>query len=186
MSTDRIRIFSILPALTAILSAPALFAQEPDPAARKPDPAAVEYYSKGLELLRNRDFPNAAIAMEQAVTADSTYGDAHYALAKTYKVLNRFQRAIRAFEAATLHGVSSEGALERIPAQLADIYKKSAVQSFKQKSTARRSAASRRPWNGVPATPICTTLSASATRLSGSTPPRPRLFRMPSMRTPPT
>ena len=133
MSTDRIRICSLLPVLTAILSAPALVAQEPDPGARKPDPAAVQYYSKGLELLRNRDFPNAAIAMEQAVEADSTYGDAHYALAKTYKILNRFERAIRAFDAAARHGVSSEGAVERIPAQLADIYKKSAVQSFQQK-----------------------------------------------------
>ena len=133
MSTDRIRISSLLPVLTAILSAPALVAQEPDPAARKPDPAAVQYYSQGLELLRNRDFRNAAIAMEQAVEADSTYGDAHYALAKTYKILNRFERAIRAFDAAARHGVSSEGAVERIPAQLADIYKKSAIQSFKQK-----------------------------------------------------
>ena len=133
MSTDRIRICSLLPVLTAILSAPALVAQEPDPGARKPDPVAVQHYSKGLELLKNRDFRNAAIAMEQAVEADSTYGDAHYALAKTYKVLNRFERAIRAFEAAAGHGVSSERALERIPAQLADIYKKSAIQSFKQK-----------------------------------------------------
>ena len=92
MSTDRIRTSILLPVLTAILSAPALVAQEPDPA-RKPDPAAVEYYSQGLQLLRNRDFPNAAIAMEQAVNADSTYGDAHYALAKTYKVLDQFDRA---------------------------------------------------------------------------------------------
>ena len=131
MSTDRIRISSLLPVLTAILSAPALVAQEP--AARKPDPAAVQYYSQGLQLLKNRDFRNAAIAMEQAVETDSTYGDAHYALAKTYKILNRFDRAIRAFDAAARHGVSSEGALARISAQLADVYKKSAVQSFKQK-----------------------------------------------------
>ena len=133
LSGDRIRTCVLLPALTAILSAPALVAQEPDAAARKPDPAAVQHYSKGLELLQNRDFRNAAIALEQAVGTDSTYGDAHYALAKTCKTLNQFDRAVRAFEAADRHGVSSERARERIPAQLADVYKKSAVQSFKQK-----------------------------------------------------
>ena len=133
MSGDRIRTFVLLPALAAILSAPALVAQEPDAAARKPDPNAVQHYGKGLELLKNRDFRNAAIALEQAVDTDSTYGDAHYALAKAYKVLNQFDRSIRSFEAADRHGVSSERARERIPAQLADVYKKSAVQSFKRK-----------------------------------------------------
>ena len=125
---DRIRTFLLLPALTAILTAPALVAQEP--AAPKPDREAVQHYSKGLELLKNRDFRNAAISLEQSVGADSTYGDAHYALAKTYKVLDQFDRAIRAFEAAARHEASAK---ERIPAQLADVYKKSAVQSFKHK-----------------------------------------------------
>ena len=129
---DRIRTCILLPALTAILSSSTLVAQEADPA-RKPDPAAVQHYSKGLELLKNRDYRSAAIALEQAVEVDSTYGDAHYALAKTYKTLNQFDRAIRALEAADRQGVSSERARERIPAQLADVYKKSAVQSFKQK-----------------------------------------------------
>ena len=133
MSSDRIRICILLPALTAILSASALVAQGPDPAPRKPDPAAVQQYSKSLELLKNRHFRNAAISLEQSVETDSTYGDAHYALAKTYKVLNQFDRAVRAFEAASRHGVSSERARERIPAQLVDVYKKSAVQSFKKK-----------------------------------------------------
>ncbi len=133
MSSDRIRICILLPALTAILSASALVAQEPDPAAQKPDPAAVQHYSRGIELLKNRDFRGAAISLEQAVEVDSTYGDARYALAKVYKVLNQFDRAIRAFEASARHGVSSERARSRIPAQLADIYKKAAVQSFKQK-----------------------------------------------------
>ena len=133
LSGDRIRAFILLPALTAVLSAPGLVAQEPDDSARKPDPAAVQHYSKGLELLQNRDFRNAAIALNQAVNTDSTYGDAHYALGKTQKTLNQFDRAIRAFEAAARHGVSSERARQRIPAQLADVYKKSAVQSFKQK-----------------------------------------------------
>ena len=128
LSGDRIRTFVLLPALAATLAAPALVAQEP--AARKPDPEAVQHYSKGLDLLRNRDFRNAAISLEQSVGADSTYGDAHYALAKTYKVLDQFDRAIRAFEAAARHEASAR---ERIPAQLADVYKKSAVQSFKQK-----------------------------------------------------
>ena len=128
MSSDRIRTCILLPVLTAILSASGLPAQEP--ATRKPDPEAAQHYSKGLELLKNRDFRNAAIALEQSVGADSTYGDAHYALAKTYKVLNQFDRAIRAFEAAARHGASAK---ERIPAQLADIHKKSGVQSFKQK-----------------------------------------------------
>ena len=126
LSRDRIRACILLPALAVILSAPALVAQEPDP-------AAVQHYSKGLELLKNRDYRNAVIALGQSVETDSTYGDAHYALAKAHKVLDQFDRSIRAFEAAARHGVSSARALERIPAQLADVHKKSGVQSFKQK-----------------------------------------------------
>ena len=130
LSRDRIRTCILLPALAAILAAPVLVAQEPDAAPREPDPAAVQHYTKGRELYGNRDFRNAAIALEQAVNADSAYGDAHYALGKSYGFLGQYERAIRAFEAAARHGA---GARQRIPALLHDLFKKAAVQSYKQK-----------------------------------------------------
>lgn len=98
-----------------------------------PEREAVEHYSKGLQLVKNRDFRNAAIAFEQSITVDPSYGDAHYALAKTYKTLNQFGRATIAFETAAAVGVSSARVQKQIPQQLTDVYTKSAVQSFKQK-----------------------------------------------------
>ena len=100
--------------------------------AEGPERKAVEHYSKGLQLVKHRDFRNAAIAFEQSITVDPSYGDAHYALAKTYKTLNQFERATIAFEMAAEVGVSS-ARQKQIPQQLTDVYTKSAVQSFKQK-----------------------------------------------------
>ena len=104
-----------------------------DVLAEGPSQEAVEHYSKGLQLLKNRDFRNAAIEFEKSVASDTSYGDPYYALGKTYRTLNQFDRAVDAFARAAEIGVSSARTQSLIPAQLADVHTKSAVQSFKQK-----------------------------------------------------
>ena len=94
---------------------------------------AVKHYENGRQLRQMRDYRGAAAAFEQAVAADSTYGDAHFALAGAYKTLSQFDRAIRAFETAGVLGVSDEHLQARIPDLLADAYSKWGLKSFKER-----------------------------------------------------
>lgn len=110
----------ILPLFSLLLAAGSLRAQ---------DPEAVNHYRSGYELLKNRSYRNAAIELEQAVTIDSTYGAAHYALAQAYKVLNEYPNAIKAFEAARSLGMSPD----RIAKELSQLYHKSAVSLYQQR-----------------------------------------------------
>jgi tetratricopeptide (TPR) repeat protein len=98
----------------------------------RPDDAVARYRA-GFQMLQARDMRNAAIEFEQAVKADSTYGDAHYALGKSLVALGEFDKAIDAYEAARRHGVSSEKATRTLPLQLSEIYFKSALRAREQR-----------------------------------------------------
>ena len=52
--------------------------------ARAQTPEAAEHYRVGYQLLQAQNFRNAALEFERSVAADSTYGDAFYALGKAY------------------------------------------------------------------------------------------------------
>ncbi|MEW6749796.1 MAG: tetratricopeptide repeat protein [Candidatus Latescibacterota bacterium] len=77
-------------------------------------PAATEHYRAGYQLLKNGNYRNAAIELEQATTVDPAYGDAFYALGQAYKVLNEYPRAITAFERARQLGTLPERAAEEL------------------------------------------------------------------------
>ena len=97
--------------------------------AQSQTPEAIDHYRTGYELLRNRNFRNAAIELEQAVLADSTYGEAHYALGMAFKVLNEYPKAIEAYEQARKLGIFPD----RIGAELGQLYHKSAIALYEQR-----------------------------------------------------
>lgn len=111
--------FRYLSFALAFLSAPVL-AQ---------DPEALNHYRTGYDLMKKRNYRNAAIELEKAVSADSTYGDAHYVLAQAYKVLNEYDKAIHGFEMARSLGIKSDRASQ----ELSQLYHKAAIHSFGQK-----------------------------------------------------
>ncbi|MCH7879732.1 MAG: tetratricopeptide repeat protein [candidate division Zixibacteria bacterium] len=106
---------------------------ESQAAGYRPADEAIGHYGAGLKDLRAQDFRGAQIEFEQAVAADSSYGDAFYALGKTYLTLSQFDRAIGAFEQASRVGVSQERASQAIPSLLAQAYSKSGVNSYGQR-----------------------------------------------------
>ena len=93
------------------------------------DPEAVNHYRTGYDLMQKRSYRNAAIALEKAVVADSTYGNAHYALARAYKILNEYNKSISGFTAARALGTKPD----RCAKKLAQLYYKAAVKSYGQK-----------------------------------------------------
>lgn len=97
-----------------------------------PSAEAIEHYSDGLRALSAQDFRDAAFEFEAATAADSTYGDAFYALGKTYKTLGQFDRAVEAFLRAQRIGVSLERAMNAIPSQLAEAYSKSGLGAYQK------------------------------------------------------
>ena len=109
-----------LPLFSLLFAVGSLRAQETE---------AVNHYRTGYELLKNRNYRNAAIELEQAVAIDSTYGAAHYALAQAYKILNEYSNAIEAFETARSLGMSPD----RIAKELSQLYHKSAVSLYQQR-----------------------------------------------------
>lgn len=98
-----------------------------------PSSEAVAHYRSGYELLRARDFRNAAIELEQAVQLDSAYGDALYALGTAHASLQDFNKSALALEAAFRHGTSRPELVERIPRLLGDLHFKAALKSRKQR-----------------------------------------------------
>lgn len=94
---------------------------------------AAEHYRAGYQLLQAQNFRNATLEFERAVAADSTYGDAFYALGKSYKALGDFDKAIKALEAAGRQTLSQPSAKERLPAELSEAYQKSAAKLFEQR-----------------------------------------------------
>ena len=99
----------------------------------QPATDAVNHYRTGYELLQSKDFRNAAIALEQAVQIDSTYGDAHYALGMAHASLQDFDKSATSLEAALRHRTSREELAQRIPRLLGDLYFKAALKSRKQR-----------------------------------------------------
>ena len=90
---------------------------------------AITHYRAGYELLQARNYRNAAIELEQALAADSTYVNAHYALGKAYAVLNDHAKAIRSLEAAGRHGMD----IGRISVQLGKLYHKEALRLYRER-----------------------------------------------------
>ena len=90
---------------------------------------AITHYRSGYDLLKAEDYRNAAIELEMAIAADSTYMDAHYALGNAYRVLNQHSVAIRSLEAAGRHGME----LPRMSGQLAKLYHRQALQLYKER-----------------------------------------------------
>lgn len=105
---------------------------------------AIVHYGTGIQMLKARDIRNAVIEFERAVAVDSTYGDAQYALGKSYVSLSQFGKSISALEAARRHGVTSDKARAALPGLLASVYYKSAVRARGQKRRTEAIAAFRR------------------------------------------
>jgi len=124
--------------LLLLLSALPPGAQEQRP------PEAIAHYRTGFQMLRARDIRNAVIEFERAVAVDSTYGDAQYALGKSYVSLSQFDKAIGALEAARRHEVTSDKARAALPGLLASVYHKSALKARDQKRHAEAIAAFRK------------------------------------------
>ncbi len=103
----------------ALLHTPAL-AQSPE---------ALNYFRTGYELVKKGNYRNAAIELEKAVEADSSYGNAHYVLGISYKALNEYDKAIASFTAAHALGTKPEQSTKAI----AQLYKKAALNSYRQK-----------------------------------------------------
>ena len=91
--------------------------------------AAVERYRAGFELLKSRNFRNAAIELEQAARVDSTYGAAHFLLGQAYENLNEYRKAISSFEAAQRSGISRE----RLAKRLSRLHRRFALENFQQR-----------------------------------------------------
>ncbi len=105
--------------LSLLLQAGPLAAQAPE---------AIKHYRAGYKLLKAQNIRNAAIELEKAVAIDTTYGAAFYALAKAYRVLDEYPKAIKAYQAANKLGVGQD----RIPGELARLYHKAAIKLFQQ------------------------------------------------------
>lgn len=90
---------------------------------------ALNHYRTGYELLKKRNYRNAAIELEQAVSINANYGEAHYLLAQAYNVLNEYNNAISAYEKARALGIKPEKAAKA----LSKLYSKSAVASLQQR-----------------------------------------------------
>ena len=98
-----------------------------------PAPQAVESYRAGYELMRVRDFRGAVTELERAVSADSTYGDASFALGQCYLTLNQYDRAVGAFERASRIGLPNPDLQSRLPSLLAGAYKKWGVTALQRR-----------------------------------------------------
>ena len=95
-----------------------------------PDPEAIRHYAAGLDLLRAGKHRNAAIEFAAATGADSTYGDAFFALGKTFITLNQYDKAVEAYAAARRVGVSRAETRQAIPGLLSDAYRRWGVASY--------------------------------------------------------
>ena len=95
-----------------------------------PNAAAVTHYAAGLDLLKARKFRTAAIEFAEATVSDSTYGDAFFALGRTFITLNEYEKAVGAYEASMRVGVSRPQTQQSIPAQLVDAYRRWGVASY--------------------------------------------------------
>lgn len=98
----------------------ALLAADP---AQPQAPEAIEHYRTGYELLKNRNFRNASIELEQATTLDSTYWEAFVLLGETYRVLNNYSKGIEAFE----HAQKLNGLPDKVQGKLDSLYYHSAL-----------------------------------------------------------
>jgi len=107
----------------------ALFSQAETQSA-PPDAEAIARYAAGLDLLKAKEFRNAAIEFAQATKSDSTYGDAYFALGKTFITLNKYGKAVLAYESAMRVGVSNPQTQQLIPTQLADAYRRWGVAAY--------------------------------------------------------
>ena len=112
---------SCLLLLILLLPTSALLAQEHDA-------KAVEHYRKGYDMLKARSFRNAALELAEATAIDSTFGEAFYALAQAYKVLNEFSKSIAAYERAYALDIKRDA----IPDQLAKLYQKEGLTSYRE------------------------------------------------------
>ncbi|MFT5090779.1 MAG: protein O-GlcNAc transferase [Candidatus Latescibacterota bacterium] len=95
----------------------------------QPSEEALNHYRTGYELLKKRNYRNAAIELEQAISINANYGEAHYLLAQSYNVLNEYNKAISAYEKARELGIKPEKAATA----LGKLYNKAAVASLQQR-----------------------------------------------------
>lgn len=118
-----------------LLPAPWAQAQTPEAAERHTvtiDSAAAVHYQAGYRLFQAQNFRSAVPELEQAVAADSAYGDAFYTLGLSYGRLNEYDKAISAIEAAQNRELSTQSLKEGIPSILSSFYQKSAATLFGQ------------------------------------------------------
>ncbi|MBI2503306.1 MAG: tetratricopeptide repeat protein [Candidatus Latescibacteria bacterium] len=123
--------------LCSLLLWPARWAQAQTPEAAERhtatiDSAAAVHYQVGYRLFQAQSFRSAIPELEQAVAADSAYGDAFYTLGLSYGHLNEYDKAINAIEAAQNREMSAQNLKEGIPSILSSFYQKSAATFFRQ------------------------------------------------------
>ena len=116
-----------------LLSMPLASFSQAGTAPPSPAPEAVRHYAAGLDLLKAGKFRNAGIEFQAATAADSAYGDAFFALGRTFITLNQYEKAVAAYEAARRIGVSRPQTQQSIPAQLADAYRRWGVAAYAER-----------------------------------------------------
>ena len=113
-----------------LLAIPAISYAPAGAGSANPDPEAIKHYAAGLDLLRAGKHRNAAIEFAAATEADSTYGDAFFALGKTFITLSQYDKAVEAYTAARRVGVSRAKSQQAIPGLLSDAYRRWGVASY--------------------------------------------------------
>lgn len=124
LSRSRAVAGSLSAACAFVLLAPGAVAAQPQ--------EAVSHYRAGYNLLQNKDYRNAAIELEAALLADSTYVDAEYALGMARAHLGEYDKAAAALDGALRHGSDREDLVARLPKLLGDVYYQAAQQSRQQ------------------------------------------------------
>ena len=90
---------------------------------------ALKHYRIGYELLKTRNYRNAAIEFEHAAAIDSSYAEAFYLLGQTYAKLEEYDGAIEALERTRQLGMFRD----RVDAKLAVLHQNSALTLYGQR-----------------------------------------------------
>jgi tetratricopeptide (TPR) repeat protein len=90
---------------------------------------ALKHYRIGYELLKTRNYRNAAIEFEHATAIDTTYAEAFYLLGQSYAKLEEYDSAIDALERTRQLGMFRD----RVAAKLAVMHQNSALTLYGQR-----------------------------------------------------
>ena len=90
---------------------------------------ALRHYRIGYELLKTRNYRNAAIEFEHATAIDTTYAEAFYLLGQSYAKLEEYDNAIDALERTRQLGMLRD----RVAANLAILHQNSALTLYGQR-----------------------------------------------------